>query len=321
MAEAHDVVTIGTAVRDIVMPLEGGVMRIGAGEKIVAGAPFISSGGGALNAAVTFAKLGFSPLAVFRTGDDEPAEAIMRDMERAGVSCAVHRAKGEATGQSVVIVYESGERTAIAHRGACEALTLRDIPFGDITAKWAYIAPSRIEPSVIHKAVERLYYQGVAIAFNPSAFYLENHGARLKPILAYIKILIMNREEASILTGIPRTYEQELFKKLDAMISGIAIMTDGPRGVLVSDGARMYKAGIFPNKEVVDRTGAGDAFGSAFVSGMMLKGDIPYAIRLASANATHAVESIGAQTGLLSLSTFERDKRWQKLEITVTEIE
>ena len=67
-------------------------------------------------------------------------------------------------------------------------------------------------------------------------------------------------------------------------------------------------------KEVVDRTGAGDAFGSGFVAGLLLKDDIDYAIKIGSANATSKVENMGAKAGLL----YQKDlnnPRWKKLEI------
>ena len=90
-------------------------------------------------------------------------------------------------------------------------------------------------------------------------------------------------------------------------------MTDGPRGAWVSDGNRLYTAGIFPDKNLVSRTGAGDAFGSGFVAGLIQKEDIAYAIRLASANATAVTEHLGAHTGALTHTQFEKEVRWKKL--------
>jgi len=103
-------------------------------------------------------------------------------------------------------------------------------------------------------------------------------------------------------------------------------MTDGPNGVMVSDGANIYQSGIFKDQKVVDRTGAGDAFGSGFVAGLAHKREncekglcrtdnIEYAIRLASANATSVVEQIGAKKGILTKEEFEKDKRWENFQI------
>ena len=82
------------------------------------------------------------------------------------------------------------------------------------------------------------------------------------------------------------------------------------------------------NKEqkLVDRTGAGDAFGSGFVAGLLHQRStsniepptveaIKYAIRLATANAASVVEHIGATEGTLTKQQFETDPRWQNLKI------
>src|SRR3989344_8581849 len=98
-------------------------------------------------------------------------------------------------------------------------------------------------------------------------------------------------------------------------------MTDGHKGVMVSDGHYVYKAGIFKEKKLVDRTGAGDAFGSAFTAGLMRCGiaaknigsvkpsDVCFAIRLATANATSVVEHVGATEGALTKKGFA-NSRW-----------
>ena len=84
---------------------------------------------------------------------------------------------------------------------------------------------------------------------------------------------------------------------------------------------------------MADRTGAGDAFGSGFIAGLMkAKSEtksgvasfspesIERAIRFASANATSKVESVGAQAGLLRKGEFENQPRWRSLRIVKTSL-
>ena len=97
-------------------------------------------------------------------------------------------------------------------------------------------------------------------------------------------------------------------------------MTKGPKGVIVSDGKYIYSAGTFKEKKYTDRTGAGDAFGSGFVSGLMRTGKIEEAIRLGTANGTAVVEEIGAKNGLLTKSRFEKESRWRNFKITKTKL-
>ncbi|PJC47921.1 MAG: hypothetical protein CO034_00800, partial [Parcubacteria group bacterium CG_4_9_14_0_2_um_filter_35_11] len=76
----------------------------------------------------------------------------------------------------------------------------------------------------------------------------------------------------------------------------------------VSDGKWLYRVGILKLKKIVDRTGAGDAFGSGFVAGLIratgnkqpaTSKNIEFAIQLASANATSCLQKMGAKNGLL----------------------
>ena len=75
-------------------------------------------------------------------------------------------------------------------------------------------------------------------------------------------------------------------------------MTKGSKGVIVSDGKFLYGAKIIRSK-AVDRTGAGDAFGSGFVSEFYRSGNIEKAIQLATANAASCLNQWGAKNGLL----------------------
>jgi len=91
-------------------------------------------------------------------------------------------------------------------------------------------------------------------------------------------------------------------------------MTKGPKGVVVSDGKNRLSAGIFKEEKLIDRTGAGDAFASAFVSGFIKTGNIQEAIKWGSANGTSVVERVGAKEGILKEKEYQ-SARWQGLKI------
>ncbi len=86
-------------------------------------------------------------------------------------------------------------------------------------------------------------------------------------------------------------------------------MTKGKEGAVVSDGKYLYRATSLKPKGV-DGTGAGDAFGSGFVSGMIQKNNIIYAIQLAMANSGFAITKWGAKEGLLIKS-----QKWPKVKV------
>jgi len=340
----HDVLAIGTATRDVFLrsPLfkivrdpkhleklgfpTGEAQCFALGGKIEVEELVATVGGGAANAAVTFARQGFRAAASVAIGNDIPGRVVQEELKREKIKVFPARHKEKGTAFSNILLSPTGERTILNYRGASANLSLRDIPASALGARWAYVTPGHIPFIEIKKIVEALARKKVKIAMNPSQYYVQMGMKKLAPIFRHLALILVNREEAAALTHMRYEDERGIFKKFDEVVKGIAVMTEGPKGVLVSDGARIYRAGIFRDQHVVDRTGAGDAFGSGFVAGLMRKhptsrishpttDTIQYAIRLGSANATSVVEKIGAQPGILSRTAFDRSARWQRLSI------
>jgi sugar/nucleoside kinase (ribokinase family) len=80
----------------------------------------------------------------------------------------------------------------------------------------------------------------------------------------------------------------------------VAIVSDGPNGVIASDGKTIVRAGMYQDVRVVDRTGAGDAFGSGFLSQWAQGKSLKDSIVFGSANSTSVVTKIGAKAGILT---------------------
>jgi sugar/nucleoside kinase (ribokinase family) len=83
------------------------------------------------------------------------------------------------------------------------------------------------------------------------------------------------------------------------MHQGINVMTKGRDGVVVTENGKIYEAKT-SNFKVIDETGAGDAFGSGFISGLINRSDTQYCVKLGLVNAKYAISTRGATTGLLS---------------------
>ncbi len=333
-----DIITIGTATRDTFLRGEGvrvlkdpqHLRRIGfptgeaecfaLGAKLEVGRPTVSVGGGAANTAVTFARQGFKTATLMRLGVDEAGDAVVADLRSEGIAPLAIRDTKLGTAASSIILAPNGERTILVYRGASEKLTRREMPWDKLRTRWAYVTPGGIPYPLIFEMVKVLKSHGTKIAMNPSRAYLSLGEARTKRLYRLLDVVVMNREEASLLTGVAYRDERKLFAKLDALVPGIAVMTDGPRGSMVSDGTRRYSAGIFRERVKADRTGAGDAFGAGFVAGLMRGAAIPEALRLAAANATSVVERVGAQAGILTRAQF-RASRWRRLTVQAMSVQ
>ena len=278
--------------------------------------PVLTIGGGAINSSVTFSRCGYRTGAYFKLGDDELGDMIKREVKAEGVTPFVSLAKQEGTAYSTILLNPNGERTVLAYRGASNTITKKDIIFNKLKAKWVYIVSGHLPITLLLSLVTHLKKQGTYVAFAPSRYHVNMGCKKLRQVLRCVDVVLMNREEAAIMTGEEYQKEKRIFKVFDDVVEGIAVMTEGPSGCLVSDGRYMYRAGTFPEKELVDRTGAGDAFGAGFIAGLMDSPDIPHALRFATANATSVVEQVGASAGVLTKKDFS-SRRWKYLDLDI----
>ncbi len=333
-----DVVTIGTAVVDVIMHASGskrmlvdtkaGTLCFPLGAKFdIAEKDFLlNSGGGATNTAVTFSRQGLLAGCVAEVGEDVLGALIVEELRRDRVHPLVSVNRKMPTGLSCILVHENGERTVLTMRGASVDLSLSEIPFADVETKWAYIAPGAMPKRRVEEIIRIFEAKGAKVALNPSKAQLAKGLQGMKKILGSVDVLFVNEEEAALVTRIAREKQDAIFKVLDKAVRGIVVMTSGPNGVRVSDGKTVWSAGVFQNKKIVDRLGAGDAFGAGFVAGLLTHekknksaafsdSAISYAIRLASANATAVVEGLGPKVGILTQKHFQTGARWQKFPI------
>lgn len=311
----YDVITFGSSTSDTFLRLNkdnyqilkerafltGKALCFSLGSKIFIKDLEVFSGGGGTNTACTFANQGFKTAYVGKVGDDKMGESIIEELKNLGVFTSfLKKDTTFKTAFSVVLSSPHGERTILVYRGACHFMETGDIPWKALKkAKWFYIAPlSEKSARLFEPLVKFAREQGMKIAANPGNSQISLGEEALEPILAQVDVLILNIEEASLLTEIPMENEGEIIRKLASLSKGIVVVTKGSEGSIVFDGKYIFEAGI-SQTNLADKTGAGDAYGSGFVSGLLQKNDVEYAIQLATANAASCIQEIGAKNGLL----------------------
>lgn len=325
----YDVITFGSATQDVFMSSrklevvenEKFVTKKGLcvplGSKMHMENVFFAMGGCGTNSAVTFAQQGLKTTYFGAIGKDAFGEEVKKELNKHGVSLELLKETEKyPTAFSVILSLPKVGRSIVEKYGACHELTEKDIPFDKLKAKWFYISSlSSNSHQMLVPLVEFAQKNNIKIASNPAgSIKTPEHIEILKSVLDKLDILILNQEEVAKLTGVDYNKEKEIFEKLDQWVKGIAVMTKGPDGVVVSDNKNLYSAGI-PESDLVDRTGAGDAFGSAFTAGWIEKQDITYAIQLATANATACLQELGATNGLLKKGEWGK---WEKIEVERT---
>lgn len=256
------------------------------------------TGGNAGNVAVTCARQGLHTEYMWTLGHDPASETVLRDLDNEGVvTTRVIQSDRYQAGYSTILIATNGERTILNHRGVSTGADGKDLDFKAIAeADWVY--PTSLANgglSLLHKIVDEAERRGTKVMLNPAGPELAEP-EKLKTILESVDIVCMNKEEMQQLVH-GETCEELVRHALT--ICPVVIVSDGPNGVVASDGKTLIKAGMYEDVKVVDRTGAGDAFASGFLSQWAKGSSLKDAIIFASANSTSVVGQIGAKAGIL----------------------
>ncbi len=306
------ILSIGAAVQDVFLShsdefkpvtdktLHEQVMQLEMGGKADVNTINFSTGGGATNAAVTFARQGLHAHFMGTIGHDPAGQAVLDDLDNEGVDTRfVSYSKTLNTGYSVLLLAPNGERTILTYRGASTHYDMKQFNLDEVEAEWLYVSSMAGSMDALSHIFHQANDKGMKIFFNPGKGELKQPD-KLKGLLADVTILSVNKEEAmQIVEG---SDSEELARHLLNYVS-VVVVSDGPNGVVATDGKTIVRAGMYQDVKVIDRTGAGDAFGSGFLSQWVQAKSLKEAIVFASANSTSVVTKIGAKTGILHSNT------------------
>lgn len=304
----YDVITIGAGIRDVFLmsdqfvALKSPKFSTGVGECVALGSKIeiedivLTTGGGASNAAATFGSLGFKTAAICKVGDDSPGRDVKEDLKRFGVSTKlVKTVKGE-TGYSTLLTMNDGERTVLVYRGVSGTFSPRDIDTKQFQkTKWVYLTSLGGNTTLSKRIINAAHKAGAQVMWNPGSKELRAGMDFFKPLLPKIFVLNMNKEEGEMLTG---------KKNIEDMMQALTtegttrLITDGTNGAYAFRDNELVHAGT-TNAEAISRTGAGDAFGSGFLSGLMKTGELETALRMGTLNAESVIQQHGAKNGIL----------------------
>ncbi len=259
-----------------------------------------STGGGATNAAVTFARQGLYSSFMGVVGRDIPGDIILKALDEENVDTSRVAVDNDYnTDYSTVILAPSGERTILTYRGASAQLKADDLAVKENELDWFYVSNLAGRMDFIDDIFSQARDSSVKIVWNPGKKELLET-EKLKPLLEDVEVLIVNKQEAQTI------FEGESLEELvhHAMnVVSVIIITDGPNGVIAGDGKTIVRAGMYEDVPSIDRTGAGDAFGSGFLSQWAQGADLKQSLLFASANSTSVIQHIGAKTGILYQNT------------------
>lgn len=257
--------------------------------------------GNASNVAVGLSRLGFKVGMVAAIGDDIFGKQILETYDKEGISKEFIRVNpGVPTNYHFVLNYQA-ERTILIKHNSYQYVPLKKI--GDVN--WIYF--SSIAESAVGMHDELADYleahPHTKLGFNPGTFQIKLGAARLSRIYKRTHILFVNREEAQKILDTNDRDIKTLFTGLHKLGPKIVVITDGPDSAYGSDGRHHYKVTPYPDpKEPFERTGAGDAFSTGCLGGLITGFNLAQALVWAPIESMSVVQQTGAQKGLLTKS-------------------
>lgn len=303
------IVSVGAALQDVYLidhddfgtNKRGYFNQIELGSKIDIDKIHFSTGGGATNAATTFARNNHESIFMGCIADDTAGHAIIEALDQEGIDNSYITYTDKVnTGYSVILLTPNGERTILTCRGASAKFDLLDPNDLDtIYPDWLYVTTMRGNMDMLDQFFTKAKELDAKIMFNPGNLELQ-HPRKMIGLLSDVDVLLVNKDEAKKL--VPGITLKELINRLKNYVPNV-IITDGNQGAIATDGNEVYRIGLYEDVPVKDATGAGDSFGSGFLAAFANGRSFTDSLIFASANSTSVVQYVGSKKGIISSNT------------------
>ena len=268
------------------------------------------SGGSVANTVASFANLGGSTAYIGRVKADQLGEIFNHDMRSLGVDIRLAPSTdGAPTARSHVLMTPDGQRTMCTYLGACTELSVADISPATIGNPKAMLLEGYVwdlpeGPDLTRKAMDIATENGTAVVLSLSdSFCVQRHRASFDSAMrSGVDIVVADEDE---ITELVQT--DSFDKTLEAVCDYdclFAITRSEKGSVIVHRDEKVVQAAT-PVKQLVDTTGAGDAYCAGFLYGWATDQSLQECARLGTACATTVIQQIGAriEPGALDATT------------------
>lgn len=274
-------------------------------------------GGGGINTASCFSKLGLKTSYLASLATDSDSKLIHEHLNENNISFIGHTAKG-TTDCSVIMDSKGHDRTVLNYKDVSSKLEANKIKQSNLNAKWIYFSSltnNAFKEQI--KLAKRCKEKNIHIAYNPSS-YIANKGLNyFKPMLKLTDALILNKEEAELLTH--ESNIKSMLIKLSSINKKLIVITDGSQGVYAILGQTFYRLHAHKVK-VVEATGAGDTFASTCIASIIKGNSLEESLKLGLTNAESVLSEYGATKGQLTYAQLLKKAKTQAYKLEIKEI-
>ncbi len=310
----YDILGIGNAIVDVVTSVpeqfitkhdmqKGGMALIdtAAADALYAAMPagIESSGGSAANTCAVAAMLGAKVAYIGQVADDQLGQVFRHDIAAVGVHFPTAPLKGGApTARCLIVVTPDGQRTMNTYLGACVTLGPDQVdPALVADAAVTYLEGYLFDPDAakqaFYAAAKAAHAAGRQVALSLSdAFCVARHREAFRDLVkGHVDILFANETEITSLYETNTWAEAAEHARADV---ALAVLTRGSEGSTILRAAETVDVQAVAT-EVVDTTGAGDAYAAGFLAALTAGKTLAQCGKLASFAAAKVIAQYGAR--------------------------
>lgn len=267
---------------------------------------FISStenhpGGSAANTIVGLSRLGTKTGYIGKVAEDDGGRILLNDLSFEGVDTtgvSVTNNQNDRSGECLIMVDGRGDRGILVDPGVNDTISIADVDMDQVNSAALIHLTSFVcrNSDTSFKTQKHVAASTTAdISLDPGTLYAERGMEALMEFISQARVVLPSEHELKLMTGCEDVREGASML-IDAGAQWVAVKM-GAQGCYVADGS--IKRQIPAQKvNVVDTTGAGDAFNAGFIYGMLQGKDIVACTLMGNITASIKITKRGARSGL-----------------------
>ncbi len=306
MTIKYDVICSGAALVDMVAKVERHPLD---DDEIFVSDLTLLSGGAAANTAYACAKIGLASAFLGKLGENDVfGRKIIEDFNEVKVNTALIKySKDYGTGSAYVALNKKGDRRIYAHSGAANYLSKKDVLEQELKATKVILLSSlkNLDPFIEATTIGRK--NNITVILNPGMLIIDQGLENITKLLEKIDIFILSQREFTTLLNITKELDEKIIveKAKSLLECGIKVLviTMGEKGAFLLTDKESELISSAKVNQVIDTTGAGDAFSAGFIYGYVKNlsyafEDLKRNVKIGNLVAGKCIQKLGARNGI-----------------------
>jgi argininosuccinate lyase len=252
-------------------------------------------GGAAANAALALAETPMSVRLMGCVGDDHLGDWLVEELGALGLGGELHVVGAGATGLTVALEAPERDRTFLTHLGVNAGWELAMIPRGAVSTNNLLVCDYFLAPALrgdpTRELLERARGHGARTFFDTAwdpGDWPEPTRQEVLELLPHVDVFLPNEAEARAASG-ERDSHERAARALQAVSGGWVVVKLGSRGCFAAGPGGIELSASAPAVQIVDTTGAGDAFNAGLIAALAEGQGWPSALEAATALASRII--------------------------------